>query len=510
MPDGLPGARLELKPGNISLVTAGGGAFTFRNVPPGRYTISVQRDGFVVQEDRRRGITETGITVTVAADQIVKGIVLPMIPAPVIIGRVFDPHGEALAAGLVAAYQRQYTPYGTKLKIVKKGMTNDMGAFRLFGLNFGEYFVSGAYSDRDRAAALGKTHLSPNVSNADDGYATTFYNGSEDMSRAVPVRLAPGSNAPPLNVYLRDADRFRIRGKILPIIRGTKITLAPRGSDLTDADYSITPDAKGEFEIRGVSPGTYLLLATGADGESVLESEVISVNVTDRDIDGVILALEKTISVSGELGIEDSPGEDLSSYHVTLLRSATEFDQKIDTRVSRDGTFTLEHVARRADYDIVVEPLPSGTYVKTMLSGIRDLLPGKVRLLADETLHIVVAPAKELLDVHVFAGRNPVAGTQVVLIPDPRFIRRADRYITDFTDDSGNLNLTAVPPGRYTAYAFEEIERSTYYALPYSPAAEERLRDRALPVTLPVTIESSKQRIELRVIPAAETVGGFP
>src|SRR5262245_10633956 len=130
----LPDARVELKPGNISTFTDAGGAFTFRNLAAGQYTISVTRDGFIPQEDRQRGLTTSGLTVTVASGQTLKDIVLPMIPGPVISGKVFDPHGEPLAAALVRAYRRLYTPYGTDLKIVKKGMTNDMGEFRLFGL----------------------------------------------------------------------------------------------------------------------------------------------------------------------------------------------------------------------------------------------------------------------------------------------------------------------------------------------------------------------------------------
>jgi len=122
----------------------------FRNVAPGRYAISVSRDGFIPQEDRKRGLTVSGLSVTVAAGQTLKDITLPMVPAPALAGTVFDPHGEPLAAALVRAYQRVYTPYGTELKIVKKGMTNDLGEFRLFGLNFGACVVSAGYGDGDR------------------------------------------------------------------------------------------------------------------------------------------------------------------------------------------------------------------------------------------------------------------------------------------------------------------------------------------------------------------------
>src|SRR5438874_1855329 len=86
----LPDARVELKPGNLSVFTDADGIFTFRNVAPGRYTISVTRDGFIPQEDRRHGLTVSGRSVTVSAGQTLKDILLPMIPAPLIAGRVFD------------------------------------------------------------------------------------------------------------------------------------------------------------------------------------------------------------------------------------------------------------------------------------------------------------------------------------------------------------------------------------------------------------------------------------
>ncbi|PYS19001.1 MAG: hypothetical protein DMG11_32270 [Acidobacteria bacterium] len=417
---------------------------------------------------------------------------------------MFDPHGEPLAAALVRAYLRQYTPYGTQLKIVRTGMTNDMGEFRLFGLNFGEYFVSAGYSDRDRAAAIGRTQLSANVSRADDGYATIFYDGAEDISRARAAHLAPGSDPGTLNIYLRSSARFRIRGQVLPLMDGAKIVLAPKGGDLREADYSTQPDTTGAFEIGGVSPGSYLMLATAADG--ALSSDAIAVNVTDSDIDGVRLALQDTTFIPGRLFLEGSLRANLSGVHVKLVRSSTEFDQRIDALAGPDGGFTLEHVAPLAEYDVAVDPLPPGTYVKSISSLSRDILPGKSRLPELQPLRIVLAAATDGLEVQVTKGGDAAAGMQVVLVPDPSLRRRADRYITGFTGESGDLRLTAVPPGRYTAYAFEQIEPGAYYALAYSAAADNRFRDRAVSVTVG---DSGTKAIQLRVIPAAETAGGL-
>ena len=502
-PQQLPGARVEIRPGNRPAFTNGRGAFTFRNLAPGRYTISVVHDGFIPQEDPGRGLTVSGLRVTLAPGQILKDIVLPMIPAPVLTGSVFDPHGKPLPAALVRAYQRQYTPYGTQLRIVKTGMTNDLGEFRLFGLSFGQYFVSAGFGDRDRAVALGSGKLSANISRADNGYATLFYDGAEDISRAKAANLAPASYPGTLNIYLGDSARVKIRGQTVPPIGGTRVVLAAKGGDLTGAHYLTRPGTDGEFEIRGVSPGSYLLLATAADG--ALSSDVMSLNVTGSDIDGVRLTLEETMSVQGGLLLEGSPRADLSGLDVKLARSTIEFDQRIETRAGADGAFTLDQVAPLAEYDIAVEPLPPGTYVKGIRSGGRNLLRGQSRLRPNSPLEIVLAEATDYLEVSV-TGIDPASGIQVVLLPDLLLRRRADRYITGFTGQSGDLRLTAVPPGDYTAYAFERIEPGAYYALAYAPAAYNRFRDHAVTVTVG---ERGTKAIQLRVIPAAETAGGL-
>src|SRR5262249_8593501 len=108
-PEALMNAQVEIRPGNLSVSTDMSGAFSFKNLPPGNYTISVTHAGFVPVEDARRGVTASGLTLTLTAGLAVKNIVLPMIPAPVITGTVFDPNGEPLAAALIRAYVREYS-----------------------------------------------------------------------------------------------------------------------------------------------------------------------------------------------------------------------------------------------------------------------------------------------------------------------------------------------------------------------------------------------------------------
>jgi hypothetical protein len=494
--DQLPNARVELEPGNVIVFTNTMGIFQFRRLQPGTYTISVSYNGLVSLEETR---------ITLDAGQTRKDVVVPMIAAPVLAGRVFDPHGKPLAAALVRAYQRRYTPYGTELKIVTNGMTNDLGEYRLFGLNFGQYFVSAGYGDRDRMTAVGKTQLSANVSRADDGYATVFYDGAEDLSQARALHLAPGSDPGTPGLYLRDPAPFKIHGQVVPAVAGARILFAPKGSDLNNPDYFIQPNAGGAFEIRGVSPGSYLLLAMVDNG--VLSSDVVPVTVANDDVDGVRLALAKTVSISGTLSLENSPTLDVSKLHVKLRRSTTEFDQTIDARVNADGTFKLEHVSLYPEYDIAVEQLPAGTYVKSVDPRALGLLQGKGRVVADQKLQITLATPTCTLDVHVTKRGSSTPGARVVLLPEPAMRRRGDRYLTGRTDESGSLHLPAVPPGTYAVYAFEQIEPDGQYALAYSSAAENRLRVHS--AILIIAEGDRKKSVELIIIPAEDTAGGL-
>jgi hypothetical protein len=504
-PEQLPNARVELKPGNIAVFTNEAGAFRFLSVASGQYTISVTRDGYVPLEDPKHGQTVAGLTVTLAPSATLKNLVIPMTQSPVLSGRVFDPHGEPLATALVRAYQRQYTPYGTRLKIVRKGMTDDFGEFRLFGLNFGEYFVSAGYSDRDQTSAIGKAQLSANVSKPDDGYATVFYDGVEELSAARMARVAPGADAGSLALYFRAAARLNIRGQVVPAIPGTRIAFVPRGSDLADADAFIQTNAAGMFQISAVSPGTYLLLATAANGE--LSSDVVVVNVTDSDIDGMRLSLAETKSVSGTLSIEGNPGADLSRLHVKLLRSNPEFDQSFDAPVTPDGAFAFDHVPLSAEYDVIVGPLPAATYVKRITSGNKNILQGQSRLLPDQRLQIVLATASadDNVEVHVTHRGKPAISATVVFLPETSLRRRADRYVTAFTDETGTAQMRGVPTGYYTAYAFEHIERDWQYALAYSASGQDRFRDRSFSV---LADKKGTKVVELRLIPLEETAGG--
>lgn len=495
----LANVQVVLKPGNVSTTTDASGAFSFRNLTPGRYTISVTRDGYMPLEDPKRGITVAGLSITLKPGEALRDIVIPMIRTPALSGEVFGPHGEALAAALVQAYLRQYTPDGPRVKIAKKTLTNDLGVFRLFGLSFGEYMVSAGYSDRDRASAIGSVRLSANVAKADEGYATAFY-GAEGATPQ-PVQLAPGADPGKLNIYLNVVPRFNIRGRIVPAIADTNIIFAQHGSSLGDAGDVIKPSRDGQFEIRGVSPGSYILLATATD----FASDMIPITVGTTNIGGLTVPMVPTVNLTGHFMLEGRFTLDLSASRVRISRSRVVADHEIESPVSTDGTFSLMHVGPW-EYDIALEPLPPGTYINSIWSGRVNVLAGNARLSRDQPLQIVLSVATAAVEGIAVKRGDPAGGMEIVLVPDNALRRRTDRYIAGITDATGKFQLNAVPPGRYTAYAFEHIERGAFYAFAYSSAATARFADRGVAVEVR---GSSPPPIQLEVIPASETAGGL-
>ena len=124
-----------------TVATDGNGRFTMTGVEPGQYQLSAEREGFVRSEYGQRTPTGNGVTVPVSANQHLM-LDLKMLQASVLSGRVITAEGEAAAQATVQAYTYEYSNGQRTLAEVKTTQTNDLGEYRLFWLEPGEYFVS--------------------------------------------------------------------------------------------------------------------------------------------------------------------------------------------------------------------------------------------------------------------------------------------------------------------------------------------------------------------------------
>jgi hypothetical protein len=124
-----------------SAITDQDGRFSFEKIASGKYIIQVQRTGMT--STNARGRWRMGTQVSLDPAQEIRDLVLPLVPASAIAGRVLDQSGEPMSNAKVAALRYAYNggPH-RRLTPVGEAQTNDLGEYRIFGLAPGSYYLS--------------------------------------------------------------------------------------------------------------------------------------------------------------------------------------------------------------------------------------------------------------------------------------------------------------------------------------------------------------------------------
>jgi Carboxypeptidase regulatory-like domain len=136
---------LENRAQTTSTVTDAGGRFEMQGIDPGRYRLSVSRNGFVRQEYGQRKPEDPGTVLSLRAGQNLKDLLFRLIPSAVIAGRVMNEDGEPLPWVQVSALREVYSRGKKSLSSQTTVPTNDLGEYRLFDLRPGRYFVRADY-----------------------------------------------------------------------------------------------------------------------------------------------------------------------------------------------------------------------------------------------------------------------------------------------------------------------------------------------------------------------------
>ena len=248
-------------------ITAEDGRYMFDGLAPGRYRIDAQKAGFASPLADPAAFR----TFEVAAGQILDGVNFSLPKSAVIAGQILDPSsGEPLANAMVMAMRRLgavgapvlYSPQGLPrlMPAGQSAQTNDLGEFRIFGLPPGEYFVASS------------PRLTGTKTSAASGTAPvmTFYPGTTDALAAQPVIIAAGQVATGIVFRILSAQTYQVSGTVVDAqgapVAGATVMLRndPRTSGFgpMPAASSGRSDARGHFVIGGVTPGSYMAMAS--------------------------------------------------------------------------------------------------------------------------------------------------------------------------------------------------------------------------------------------------------
>jgi hypothetical protein len=191
----------------VRTTSDGSGHFSFAGIVPGKFIVTVQHDGFFAKTPDTKGNIRDSVSVpvTIAIDQDGSEISVPMLSGAVVAGRVYGVDGQAVPRVTVQAYT-QYTEAGVqKLKPIASRDTNDEGAYRLFWLPPGEYFIGVSADGPPQGPAIIETGISSQI------YLKTFYPNASDESTSSRITVKSGDDVTSIDINLRPASADDLR-----------------------------------------------------------------------------------------------------------------------------------------------------------------------------------------------------------------------------------------------------------------------------------------------------------
>ncbi|HEY6268489.1 MAG TPA: carboxypeptidase-like regulatory domain-containing protein [Candidatus Acidoferrum sp.] len=439
--------------------TAADGRFTFKDVPPGDYRVSVTRNGYMSESYGSRRPTDPGVPLTLSSGKHVDDLVFRMTPAAIITGHVRDENGEALPWAQVTALITFFVQRKRTLMPVSSSATNDLGEYRLFNLPPGKYLLSAGYEMSQSMGIVTATALR----NRDEreGLTTTYYPGTSDPLQAAIVNVEPGAEIRSMDFSLRPSGVFHIRGHVSGLAVGFNgaVMLRKGNSRLSAAMPERTAAVKNEdgtFDIDQVASGSYEIIAIEFARDTPRMAHR-PVEVGGADVDGMDLAFESGVTVTGHLRWEDKAAAPNVPLQVSLEQDGQIFNMHPTAEVQPDGSFELKNVSVDSYRVNVTGPAPDA-YLKTARYGSSDALHSFRVSSGSEAILELVGSTRGARIQGVVMNSDPVPASDVwvTLIPEDSNQKRLFQSVRSRED--GKFEFRGVAPGNYLLFSWDNVE----------------------------------------------------
>src|SRR5581483_4870157 len=343
------------QPQVYSTLSESDGRFTIKNVPAGRYRFSAKHTGYVDQSYQSSG-ADTGAVLALQAGQEIRDVIFRMTLAAVINGKVSDEDGEPMAGIQVVALHRptedelaehRWRPNHQELSPVAGAQTDDRGQYRLYGLKPGEYYIRAVDQFEPSAIDMGSEDQWQLKEALGSEFAPVYYPGVTQMSQAQAVPVTAGEEAQ-IDFAMARTKTGQISGRVLGAdgkpSSDAYVLLQETPATQYGMPHTATPNDKGEFTMRGIPPGSYVLIAqqrsSGSDESGYSARQKIEVGADKNE--SVTLALGRGIRVSGRVS---AVGGSLhpERLFVDLISEEDEFPGGW-AHVKKDGSFEMPDV----------------------------------------------------------------------------------------------------------------------------------------------------------------------
>jgi protocatechuate 3,4-dioxygenase beta subunit len=475
-------------------ITDADGRFELSGLVAGTYQVSAAKGAFVRQSYGQRTIQGPGKPIELADGQAIDKIDIVLRRGGVIVGRVFDELGEPMAEMNVVPL-RLVTVGGRKrlMPMGNRSETDDLGQFRLYRLQPGEYYIS--------ATQRGE-NFGPMASSGDNsGYAPTFAPGTTSVAEATRLEVVAGQEVN-ADIQLTAARMLRVSGVVTSSsgkpVAGGFVRLLPKSDVMMDfGGMGMASPIRdgGVFAINQVPPGPYTVsVRTSGEGgfgpprRSVdnddVEFAAMPITVAGDDLVNLRVVTSRGLTLTGAVIAEGATLPTDTPVRMMVIPADTEFGMMgaRPTEVQADGRFQITGVMGEGTVSVV--SMPPGWMLKSVSYKGADVTDKPVEFAADGgPVRVVLTNRITTITGSVTAGNGvPLTDYEVLIFPEDQTrwanLGRATRVARP--DQQGVFKVQSMPPGDYHVVAFESLDSESRT----NPEFLEKARHVAQPLTL--------------------------
>jgi hypothetical protein len=512
------------------------GAFTFRNLPAGRFELEAFKNGYLRASYGASRPDRTGIPVVVKDGEAVTSLAMTIARGGVITGVVHDMRGRPVPGQSVRVLKLGYNAVtGERTLSAPSGgsaaVTDDRGEYRAYGLPPGGYVVlvaprpQGPLNDDIRiltaddvaralqAARSGASPASPSSPSSPSlrsrvNYAPVFHPAATDIRAAATIPLGLSEERTGVDLTLQLVPTATISGTISapsgtvpPLL---SVSLVPAGA-LTEMlngaglrGLSARTNPNGTYTLTGVAPGTYTVKAIvgsgggrGTPSNAPTQWAAADVNVNGQDIE-IPLTLQPGVPINGVVAFEGArpTAAELQTLSFALMPpgSGGRALYSGGGRVDAEGRFTFASVTPDTYQFVPTWNAPGARdkwFIKSSTANGRDAFEAPLQVNPGEALEWIVTytdkPTGLTGTLQDSGGRAATDYYILVFSSDRNHWTPGSRRVRMTRPASdGSYSVQGLPPGEYFLAAPTDLETGEWN----DPALLEQLVRSSARVTL--------------------------
>lgn len=439
------------------------GHFQIKNVSQGVYIVTADRPGFYTEKRRQRQLT-----IDVPASGVLGNVLIKLTPQSSITGRIVDEHNDVVQHVEVMLLGWEFQSGRRILKKKLSAFTNDLGDYRLFPVQKGQYFLMASYNARAEWLQALNTPSGVEAHHSDIASAPVFYPGTSNFREAQEISIRPGDEVVhDFLLFLKPA--VSVRGHVVNGLTGQPVPHPVVTAVWSPVPVGVEPvianaNDNGEFELWGLPPGSYTLSSSSPEegGSYTGETEI---EVAGLGLNNVEIAVLPDFKIAGHVRIEDPERSPIRRVSLAFTITSGLANGTTSVNASAPEFLVPARLHPKTHYCVRAIGMPGDFYLKSVAVSGGEVPANDVVVEGQQSaIEFTISPNGGHIDGTVLTARNePVYNSLVMLIPDTGII---DPNMIDVarSDGNGKFSIRGVAPGSYRILAWEEVNAQELFA----------------------------------------------